>query len=674
MSKKYALVIANTEYADTALSQLPQPGKSANEVAQVLYAKKKCAFDDVVVLFNEKAAKVAEAIDFFLANRNPSDLVVLYITGHCFRNEFGAFYFPVINTRRSRLRSTAINADFIREAMDQCRAQRQVLILDCFNSSVPAEGETVEVGDNFDIGSAFASTESDRCVLAASDTVHFAWRGDKVAGEPRPSPFSRQIVKGLEGEADSSADGNITVSELFNYVTGTLGSDESILKPRKWSYQQGDAVVLHENIHTRPFPRKQEGTGEEAPVPGVIDKTQEQLLYEKMQEELRREAEEARIRAQREKFEQIRRAERRARWRPVGFALGGLLLLAVGFFITRALASQPEPIQTPIPVVPTFTRVPETPVVATEVPTETVPTEEPQISEPVAETSEPVTEVPEVEATEVAATEVAATEVASTEVTATEVASTIPGGMPAEIVDSFGVPMVLVPEGNYMSGNENGDIDEVPVNSIFLDSFYIDKFEVTNALYARCVNEGACRALRRIDSFTRSSYFGNPEFDNYPVVYVDWNMANAFCEWRGAKLPTEAQWEKAARGQDGRTYPWGEEIDCRRANYQGGSASCPGGTTMVGTYATGVSPYGAHDMAGNVWEWVADWYSEIYYQSIPAVNPLGPEDGQSKVLRGGSWADDAPDLRVSNRLRFAPNYINFNIGFRCAMPVQQEPE
>ena len=651
MSGKYALVISNTEYTDTALSQLPQPGREANEVAQVLYSRKGCAFDDVVVLFNEKASTVTEAIDYFLANRNQTDLVVLYLTGHCFRSEYGSFYFPVINTNRSRLRSTAINADFIREAMDHCRAQQQVLIFDCYNNSIPAEGEAVEAGGSFGLGSGFESTVGGRAVLTGSDSVHFAWRGDKVAGEARPSQFSRTLVRGLEGEADANANGNISVAELFAYVEGSATGNQPGQMPRKWSYQQADAINLHEaGSLTIPVRRTAAETEQEVPSPGMIDKSEEQLLYEKMQQELRLEAEQARIREQRERFEQLRRAEQIARWRPVGIAAAAFVLLAVGFFITRALASQPERVPTAIPVVPTFTRAPETPIVLTEEPIEEEPVDEPAATEPEAETAVPATEAP----------------------VATEVPATTPGGIPAEIVDSQGVQMVLVPEGNYMSGNENGDIDEVPVHSIFLDSFYIDKYEVTNALYESCVNASVCRPLRRIDSFTRSSYFGNPDFDNYPVVYVDWNMANAFCEWRGATLPTEAQWEKAARGEDGRTYPWGEEIDCRRANYQGGSASCPGGTSMVGSYETGISPYGAYDMSGNVWEWVADWYSEIYYESIPPSNPLGPETGQSKVLRGGSWADDAPDLRVSNRLRFAPNYINFNIGFRCASPLPQE--
>ncbi len=653
MSGKYALVIANTEYADPELSQLPAPGRDANEVARVLYAGKLCAFDDVIVLFNESVATVTEAIDYFLSDRRPTDLLVLYFAGHCIRSEFGSLYFAVRNTRRTRLRSTAISSEFIREGMDHCSAQQKVLILDSYNSSVLSNGTKAEAGGSLRTGSAFEGTSNGPVVLAASDSVQFAWQGDKVVGDAGHSLFSKYLVKGLEGEADTNADGHITVDELYDYARGQILTVNPDQTPEKWTYQNAGEIVLRQNLPgdrlpgiplDEPAAANDEGSQltqtDEAPETGAITKSEEQLLYEKLQQERRLEAEQARLR-QKEKFEQLRRAEQISRWRPFGIAAAVIILLGVGFAITQALASQPEPFQTPLPIV-------------TRPPTEVLPTAtEAPILEPGEETEETVETLP-----------------ASTVETpaATAVDSTPALGIPNEneVIDGKGVQMVFVPEGNYMSGNENGDIDEVPVHSIFLDSFYIDKFEVTNALYQACVNEGSCRPLRRIDSFTRSSYFGNPEYDEYPVVYVDWNMANAFCEWRGAQLPTEAQWEKAARGPDGRTYPWGEEIDCRRANFQGGLTSCPGGTSMVGSYETGRSPYGAHDMAGNVWEWVADWYSEIYYETIPPQNPLGPEIGQSKVLRGGSWADDAPDLRVSNRLRFAPTYINFNIGFRCA--------
>jgi len=253
-------------------------------------------------------------------------------------------------------------------------------------------------------------------------------------------------------------------------------------------------------------------------------------------------------------------------------------------------------------------------------------------------------------------------------------ASTATSSVPLpEITDGKGIAMVLIPAGRFSMGGSdlNAEPDEKPVHPINLDAYYIDKFEVTNAAYIACVEDGgACKPPIQKDSFTRSSYYGVKEYNDYPVVYVDWDMARNYCEWRGARLPTEAQWEKAARGSDDqRSYPWeAGRTDCQKANYNGPNG-CYGGTTKVGSYAAGKSPYGVYDMAGNVWEWVADWYSERYYQTSFESNPLGPDSGQSRVLRGGSWTRQEFDIRVSNRNKFAPTYYNFDIGFRCASDV-----
>lgn len=161
-----------------------------------------------------------------------------------------------------------------------------------------------------------------------------------------------------------------------------------------------------------------------------------------------------------------------------------------------------------------------------------------------------------------------------------------------------------------------------------------------------------------------TSYYGNSEFDNYPVIYVNRDQALTYCEWRGGGLPTEAQWEKAARGTSSRTFPWGEEIDCNKANY------CESDTVSVGNYEDGMSPYGIYDLAGNVSEWVADWYSSTYYQNSTSINPIGPISGQYGVLRGGSWWENGGDsLRVFERRTLSPlyNYYNYYVGFRCAM-------
>ena len=232
-----------------------------------------------------------------------------------------------------------------------------------------------------------------------------------------------------------------------------------------------------------------------------------------------------------------------------------------------------------------------------------------------------------------------------------------------------GMILLYVPAGEFLMGSTDADTsassDEKPQHTVTLDAYWIDQTEVTNAQYAKCVaDNGACKKPTNKSSYTPSSHYGNSEFDNYPVVSVDWNMANAYCSWAERELPTEAQWEKAARGIDGNIYPWGNESpNSNLLNYN----QNVGDVTEVGKYPNGKSVYGAYDMAGNVWEWVSDWYRDTYYQSSPLSNPLGPYTGQYRVHRGGSW-NDIEDLvtRSASRNWYTPGFTLNIIGFRCA--------
>ena len=246
-----------------------------------------------------------------------------------------------------------------------------------------------------------------------------------------------------------------------------------------------------------------------------------------------------------------------------------------------------------------------------------------------------------------------------------------------------GMVQIYIPGGKFQMGGFDGDAqkDESPTHTVTLSPFWIDKLEVTNSMYQLCVVAGVCQTPRASKSATRDNYFANKDFADYPIIYVSWLDADNYCKWAGRRLPTEAEWELAARGNtDFRRFPWGDQSpDNSLANYDFQVRD----TSRVGSYPKGASPFGALDMAGNVWEWVSDYYNPEYYNQTGQENPIGPNgtSGGPKVIRGGSWADNFKDLRVSNRgYAKSPNLTvdskadsykgeaNERTGFRCAAP------
>ena len=231
------------------------------------------------------------------------------------------------------------------------------------------------------------------------------------------------------------------------------------------------------------------------------------------------------------------------------------------------------------------------------------------------------------------------------------------------IIGQDGAEMILIPAGEFIMGSPEGEGDnnEQPQHTVFLDAFYIDKYEVTNAQYKQFMDATGHKAPEYWDD----EKYNQP---NQPVVGVTWHDAVAYAKWAGKRLPTEAEWEKAARGVDGRKYPWGNEWNSSKCNSNVGGDEYKY-TAPVGSFPDGASPYGVMDMAGNVWEWCADWYDRNYYSRSPQQNPKGPDSGSRRVLRGGSWGYDTDYLRCASRSGSAPADRSRNGGFRCAQDV-----
>jgi len=221
-----------------------------------------------------------------------------------------------------------------------------------------------------------------------------------------------------------------------------------------------------------------------------------------------------------------------------------------------------------------------------------------------------------------------------------------------------GSSLVFVPPGEFLMGDNS--IPDGPQTTVYLDGYWIYQTEVTNRMYARCVSVGACAPPAQERG---TPTYDNPEYGNYPVVGLSWDMTANYCNWAGGRLPTEAQWEKAARGTTGNPYPWGDESpSCNLANLAG----CVSAINSVVVYENGASPFGALDMAGNVFEWAADWYGSNYYGTVPQ-NPSGPETGEFRVIRGSSFESEMSQAIAAIRHYGNIAYHDRNLGFRCVI-------
>ncbi|NPV57148.1 MAG: formylglycine-generating enzyme family protein [Anaerolineae bacterium] len=245
---------------------------------------------------------------------------------------------------------------------------------------------------------------------------------------------------------------------------------------------------------------------------------------------------------------------------------------------------------------------------------------------------------------------------------------------------------IFIPAGEFLMGSKDNDAQvyfegngvaypEVPQHTLMLESYWIDKYEVTNGQYAACVADGTCKPPYLMGLYTQEHYYDDPAYSNYPVVHVDWWMASAYCTWAGRRLPTEAEWEKAARGTDGRRYPWGNDKitsdkanfcdkDCPRAHANPGFDDGYPMTAPVGSFPAGASAYGVMDLSGNVWEWTS---------TIPQPYPYNANDGREdqdayaqRIWRGGTWTNGEWWIRATTRYRSVQKYWFYSLGFRCA--------
>ncbi|MCP4519582.1 MAG: SUMF1/EgtB/PvdO family nonheme iron enzyme, partial [Delftia sp.] len=511
---------------------------------------------------------VRQHVEDFFSERKRDDLLLCYFSGHGIKDEDGRLYFATPDTRRKRLRSTAIAATLVNDVMRSSRSRRQVLLLDCCYSGAFARGMIAKSDQGVGIKERFEGRG--RVVLTASDAMQYAFEGDAIEGQGARSLFTRAVVDGLQtGQADLDGDGYVSLDELYEYAHERVVDETPQQRPAKWAFGVQGQIVIARNPHwvAKPAGLPPELIqAVESPFAGLREGAVREL------ERLLRGSDEDQAQAAREALERLADDDSRL----VSAAAAGAL-------------------DTPDPVSPEPRRA--APVIQTPVQRETQPT---------------------------------------------KIAR-----------QAFEPEMILIPAGEFLMGSDpkkdkQAYDSEQPQHTLHLPDFYLAKTPVTNAQYAAFVQAaGHDRPQHWKD--------GRPPGgkENHPVVNVSWNDAIAYCRWLSEAtgqpyaLPSEAEWEKGARGSDGRIYPWGDQWDAKLCNSREGGKK---DTTPGGIYSQGASPYGLLDMAGNVWEWTRSLWQDYPYQADDGREDLTVSS--YRVLRGGAWGDAAYDARSAYRYRY----------------------
>lgn len=658
MPAKYALIIANSEYQDQSLSKLAAPEKDAEEFGRVL---RELAAFEVQILKNAKDETMRRAIGRFFAERFREDLLLLYFSGHGLKNEHGKLFLAASDTELAILDASAVPAEFIAGEMDRSRSQRQTLILDCCNSGAFVRGMK---GAGMGMAEAFQGSGYGRVVLTATDAIQYAWEGSQVIGETHTSLFTHFLIEGLKGEADLDGDGKISVDELYEYAYRRMVQATSKQTPKKWTYSQsGGDIFLRENLPSRrpasapkPVPGPKPAPQPQPPAPP--SPRDEQIVYYNEGRALQKEGKLAEAAALFAKVGNYRDAPLRLqkirlyleadKWMKQGLADKDDRLepwLEAQKRLEELLSLDPQFLDanSRLTTVNAWVTLPET----YDLLLETLERDDWAQAFPLFE------RIRRVKA-----------DYKRTQTLFERVWSQMVEDGATRIAAKDGKEMMFIPAGEFLMGSDKGHDDEKPPHTVYLDGYYIDRCPVTNAEYKKFVEATG----RKPPSHWQNGKIPAGK-ESHPVVNVSWQDAADYAAWAGKRLPTEAEWEKAASWdpvkREKRVYPWGNRFDAGKCNSK---ESGIGTTTPVGKYSPpGDSPYGVADMAGNVWEWCADWYDENYYKNSPKQNPQGPTSGQKRVLRGGSWSSYDGDVRSANRLDLSsPDYILNLVGFRCA--------
>lgn len=590
--------------------------------------------DHFRLLVNDQATRggILQALSEVLRLAQPEDLVLITMALHGLPEIGGSdLYFLMHDTDASRPEDRGISQYDIFKQIQRSKARKIVMFLDACHAGAFASGESKVARRSADAAEinrllmAMGQSQDGIAVMSSSSAAEQSQEGKQFCGGH--GAFTCALLNGLKGGADFDRNGLVQIRELFDYTyrevkTSTRGIQHPAIEGR---YDNGLPLA------TAPIPPAADAMPKAAPPKKEIDLSE----YERIQElaDYQSKLEQAWKAVQ--SLAQLRSSERLSR-------MTLLDKFAKDFPVDNPHLKELEGLRKQFEQ---EARIP--------------PADKVSALGPTPGKERPITTIDASKASP--AKESKGIEVAS--LPSHKLPQLIPPQK--EFIGKDGVPMVLIPGGEFIMGSEEKP-DERPPHPVYLADYYIDIVEVTTGLYRKFLV-----STKRDPPYKWDDVLEGRD-DNKPVIGVTHHDAVAYCRWAEKRLPTEAEWEKAARGTDQRKFPWGND---EPSELQGNFGRCCGwkGYSLlntVGATEQGKSLYGVYDLAGNVWEWVADWYAKDYYKKSPSSNPTGPSTGDRKVIRGGSWSNAIADLRATARDRVPPAYKNMSLGFRCARDFQ----